>query len=257
MAREAREAEVKKRKRFRAIRNAAIAVGVFVIAVVLITVFTHKSSNKSVAVSPTTVPSPSTTAVAASSKGCSTTKPPTSAKNQSQKAPPVTIDPKKTYTAVISTSCGDMKVALDAKDAPKGVNNFVFLARQGFYDGLSWHRVAKDFVIQGGDPRGDGNGGPGYEVVTELPKNGYPLGTLAYAKTSDAPAGSAGSQFFITTVSQPASLQKQNGSYQYGAFGRVVTGLPVLEKLGSFAPAGGDGAPTQPLYIKKVTITES
>jgi cyclophilin family peptidyl-prolyl cis-trans isomerase len=250
MAREAREAEVKKRKRNRTIRNGAIAVAVFVIAIVLINVFTHKNkSNSSVAVSPTTT-------TVAGGVTCDTTKPETSAKNQAQKAPALKIDPKKTYTAVISTSCGNMTVALDAKNAPKGVNNFVFLARQGFYDGLSWHRVAKDFVIQGGDPKGDGTGGPGYDIVTELPKDGYPTGTLAYAKTGSAPAGSAGSQFFIVTVNQPPSLQKTNGSYQYGAFGHVVGGLPVLQKLGSFAPASGDGAPTQPIYIKKVTITE-
>ena len=256
MAREAREAEVKKRKRNRTIRNGLIAVAIFAIVIGVITWINRgNNNNKSVAVSPTTTPTPTTAAEAAN--GCSTAKPPTSAKNQSQSAPAMKIDPNKTYTAVISTSCGDMKVDLDAKNSPKGVNNFVFLARQGFYDGLSWHRVAKDFVIQGGDPKGDGTGGPGYQTVTELPKNGYPTGTLAWAKTSDAPAGSAGSQFFIVTANRPASLEtKQNGSYQYGAFGRVVSGRPVLEKLGSFAPASGDGAPTQPIYIKKVTITE-
>jgi cyclophilin family peptidyl-prolyl cis-trans isomerase len=251
MAREAREAQVKKRKRNRTIRNVGIAVVVFAVAIVLINVFTHKDNKSSVAVSPTT-----STTVAAG-VGCGATKPPASAKNQSQTAPAMTIDPKKTYTAVISTSCGDMKVDLDAKNAPKGVNNFVSLARQGFYNGLSWHRVAKNFVIQGGDPAGDGTGGPGYQVVTELPPDGYPLGTLAYAKTGTAPAGSAGSQFFIVTSNRPAALeQKQNGSYQYGAFGRVVSGLPVLQKLGGFAPASGDGAPTNPIYINKVTITE-
>jgi cyclophilin family peptidyl-prolyl cis-trans isomerase len=256
MAREARESEAKKRKRNRTIRNGVIAVAVFAIAIGVITYLQGRNNNKSnVAVSPTTTSTPTT--VATNTKGCDTTKPPSSAKDQSQSAPAMKINPAKTYTAVISTSCGDMKVDLDAKNSPKGVNNFVFLARQGFFDGLSWHRVAKDFVIQGGDPKGDGTGGPGYSTVTELPKDGYPLGTLAYAKTSDAPAGSAGSQFFIVTSDRPASLeQKTNGSYQYGAFGRVVSGLPVLEKLASFAPASGDGAPTQPIYIKKVTITE-
>jgi cyclophilin family peptidyl-prolyl cis-trans isomerase len=167
------------------------------------------------------------------------------------------IDPSKTYTADISTTYGDIKVALDAKDATKGVNNFVHLARERFYDGLTWHRLVKGFVIQGGDPKGDGTGGPGYQVVTELPKNGYPLGTLAWAKTSDAPAGSAGSQFFIVTANRPASLEaKQNGSYQYGAFGHVASGMPVVQKIESFAPnTPNGGAPAHPIYIKKVTIT--
>jgi len=112
-------------------------------------------------------------------------------------------------------------------------------------------------VIQGGDPEGTGSGSPGYEIVTELPKDGYPLGTLAYAKTSTAPAGSAGSQFFIVTSNHPASLeQKQNGSYQYGVFGHITKGIAVAQKMESFAPASGDGAPTRPLYIFKVTITE-
>jgi len=244
MAREAREAEVKKRKRFRTIRNGAIAVGVFAIAIVLITVFTHKSNNNS---------SSSNTSTTAAST------PTTTPKNQHQTAPAMTINPAKTYTADISTSYGDIKVALDAKDAPKGVNNFVHLARQRFYDGLTWHRLVKGFVIQGGDPKGDGSGGPGYEVVTELPKNGYPTGTLAWAKTSNAPAGAAGSQFFIVTANRPASLEaKQNGSYQYGAFGQVVRGMPVVTKIESFAPASAEGGPPpHPIYIKKVTITET
>jgi cyclophilin family peptidyl-prolyl cis-trans isomerase len=170
----------------------------------------------------------------------------------------MTIDPAKTYTAVISTSCGDITVALDAKNAPKGVNNFVFLAKQGFYDGLTWHRVVPNFVIQGGDPLGNGTGSPGYEdVVTELPANGYPLGTLAYAKAPSAAAGSAGSQFFVVTSDRPSSLeQKSNGSYQYGVFGHVTSGIAVAKKMEGFAPASGDGAPTRPLYIFKVTISE-
>lgn len=269
-AREAREAELKKRRRNRTIRNAAIAVGIFVIAVVLINVVGHKAKKKVVA-SPTTsttaAPTPTTKATATgvtvpakdlAAVTCNTTKPPASTKNQKQTAPALTIDPAKTYTALISTSCGDITVALDAKNAPKGVNNFVFLAREGFYDGLTWHRVVKNFVIQGGDPLGNGGGSAGYENVSaELPKDGYPLGTLAYAKTSAAPAGAAGSQFFVVTSDHPASLeQKQSGSYQYGVFGHVTNGIAVAKKMEGFAPSSGDGAPTRSLYIFKVTITE-
>jgi peptidyl-prolyl cis-trans isomerase B (cyclophilin B) len=267
-AREAREAEVKKRRRIRTIRNAVIAVAVFVVVIVLINLLT-KDNNKSVAVDPTTTSVGTATTVAGSGATvpaaavaavkCNDTTPPTSEKQQDQKAPAQTIDPTKTYTAVIGTSCGDITVALDAKNAPTGVNNFVFLAREGFFDGLKWHRAVKDFVIQGGDPKGDGTGGPGYsDVTTELPKDGYPLGTLAWAKISDAPAGTAGSQFFVVTSDHPASLEsKQNDSYQYGVFGHVTKGIEVAKKLESFAPAAGDGAPTQPIYITKVTITES
>jgi cyclophilin family peptidyl-prolyl cis-trans isomerase len=269
-AREAREAEAKKRRRNRTIRNAVIAVAVFVVAVVVINLVTKKDNKKSVAVNPTTtsIGTPTTTstgsqatvpAAALAAVKCTDTKPPTTAKNQNQKAPAQTIDPAKTYTAVISTSCGDITVALDAKNAPKGVNNFVFLAKQGFYDGLTWHRASTNFVIQGGDPKGDGTGSPGYtDVAAELPKDGYPLGTLAYAKTGAAPAGAAGSQFFVVTGDRPPSLEtKSNGSYQYGVFGHVTKGIEVAKKMEGFAPASGDGPPTQPIYIDRVTINES
>lgn len=250
LAREAREAEVKKRKRNRTIRNAALAVGVFVIALLLIT-WLGKSDKKKVVASPTT----SSTVAPVT---CTDKKPAQTKKNTTQEVPPNSIDPSKTYTALISTSCGDITVALDAKNAPNGVNNFVFLARQGFYDGLRFHRVVKNFVIQGGDPKGDGTGGPGYDTnPTELPKDGYPLGTLAYAKTGATANGSAGSQFFIVTSDHPAALeQKTKGSYQYGAFGHVTKGIEIAKKMEGFAPASGDGTPTRPLYIDKVTITE-
>ena len=135
------------------------------VAVVVINFVTKKDKPKSVAVSPTTtsISTPTTTATgskatvpaaALAAVKCTTTKPPTTAKNQNQKAPAQTIDPAKTYTAVISTSCGDITVALDAKNAPKGVNNFVFLAKQGFYDGLTWHRVVDELRHSGWRPEG-------------------------------------------------------------------------------------------------------
>ncbi len=173
----------------------------------------------------------------------------------------MTIDTTKTYTATFLTTCGTFTVALDAKSAPKGVNNFVFLARQGFYDGLTWHRVVPNFVIQGGDPAGDGTGGPGYSVVTETPANGYQDGDLAWAKTSTEAPGTAGSQFFVVTGDvSPLDSTKQvtNGhtTYDYGVFGRITSGFAVAKKIESFAPSSGDGPPTQPMYIFRVTITE-
>ncbi len=240
--------------------------------ILVITLLSHKNNKKVVAspttsttvapatTTPTTVATTGATVPAAelAAVKCNDTKPAKSTKNTKQTAPAMTIDPTKTYTAVMSTSCGDITIALDAKDSPKGVNNFVFLARQGFYDGLTFHRVVTNFVIQGGDPAGDGSGSPGYQVVTEMPKAGYPLGTLAWAKTSAAPDGSAGSQFFVVTSDHPASLEQKDasGSYQYGAFGHVTSGIAVAKKMEGFAPASGDGTPTRPLYIFKVTITE-
>jgi cyclophilin family peptidyl-prolyl cis-trans isomerase len=173
-------------------------------------------------------------------------------KDTAQKAPAMTIDPAKTYTAKIATSCGPMTVALDAKTAPISTNNFVSLARSGFYDGLPFHRAAKDFVIQGGDPKGDGSGGPGYSVTGEVPTDHYPVGSLAAAKTGGAPAGDFGSQFFIVTGQQGATLPND-----YTRFGSVTKGLDVAKKIASFAPSTGDGAPTQRVLIDSITITES
>ncbi|HEY3723110.1 MAG TPA: peptidylprolyl isomerase [Acidimicrobiia bacterium] len=173
-------------------------------------------------------------------------------KDTSQKAPAMTIDPNKTYTAKIATSCGTMTVDLDAKTAPIATNNFVSLAKEGFYDGLPFHRAAKDFVIQGGDPKGDGSGGPGYSVKGEVPTDHYPVGALAAAKSGGAPAGDFGSQFFIVTGAQGATLPND-----YARFGNVSSGISVAKKIGSFAPSNGDGPPTQKVLIDKITISES
>lgn len=170
-------------------------------------------------------------------------------------APPMTIDPNKTYTAVLDTSCGKITIALDAKNAPKAVNNFVFLARQHFYDDEWFHRIVKDFVIQDGDPKGDGSGGPGYSVQGEPPKDGYPVGSIAAAKTGNDPAGTMGSQYFIVTGSQGTTLPND-----YARFGKVTSGMDVVNKIGSFAPqndTSGTGTPTKTVTIKTVTITES
>jgi cyclophilin family peptidyl-prolyl cis-trans isomerase len=177
------------------------------------------------------------------------------------KPPALTIDPAKTYSSTIDTSEGKMVVALDAANAPKSVNNFVFLARKHFYDGLTFHRVAKDFVIQGGDPKGDGSGGPGYQLkgadAAETPANGYQVGSVAWAKGESDPPGTAGSQFFIIT-SQAQGLDALNQPpYQYGIIGQVLEGLDVAQKIGALAPPSGDGKPTKKVTIKKVTITEA
>jgi cyclophilin family peptidyl-prolyl cis-trans isomerase len=164
--------------------------------------------------------------------------------------PPMTIDPAKKYTASFDTSCGTLVVDLEAGNAPTAVNNFVFLAQENFYDGLTWHRLVKNFVIQGGDPRGDGTGGPGYDVAGESPKDGYKIGSLAAAKSGDQPAGTMGSQFFIVTG--PCGTHLPN---EYARFGMVTGGGEVAQKLQSFA--GPDESPSRPLYIFDIAITES
>ena len=188
----------------------------------------------------------------AKQNGCTkvtSSKPPK--KDTQQKAPEQTIDATKTYTAAIDTSCGVITVGLDAKTAPIATNNFVSLSRSGFYDGLPFHRVVKDFVIQGGDPKGDGSGGPGYSVVGEVPTDNYPVGSIAAAKSSAAPAGDFSSQFFIVTGSQGATLPND-----YARFGTVTKGLAVAKKIESFASTTTE-EPSQTVLIDKITITES
>jgi cyclophilin family peptidyl-prolyl cis-trans isomerase len=259
-AREAREAAEKRRKQFKMARNVGIIVALFVIIIVISNVVSGGGGKKKSSTPPTTAAKTGVTVspAAVSAVKCVDTKPPASTKPTNLKAPAMTIDPNKTYTATMSTSCGDIVIALDAKNAPKGVNNFVSLAKQGFYDGLTFHRVVTDFAIQGGDPKGDGTGSPGYSEVTELPKNGYPLGELAWAKTQNDPAGSAGSQFFIVTQDHAQALDDTStGGYQYGAFGQVTKGIEVAKKMEGFDDKSQANKPTRPLYIFKVTITES
>jgi cyclophilin family peptidyl-prolyl cis-trans isomerase len=176
--------------------------------------------------------------------------------------PPVTIDTNKVYGATLDTSEGKITVALDASTAPRSVNNFVFLARKRFYDGLTFHRVAKDFVIQGGDPKGDGSGGPGYQLrdpeAAELPANGYQAGSLAWAKGEQDPPGTAGSQFFIITSPGQGLDALNQPPYQYGIIGNVADAgsLEVAQRIGALAPSSGDGKPTKRVTINRVTITE-
>ena len=156
-------------------------------------------------------------------------------------------DPGKQYTATMETSCGKIVFSLDAAKAPKTVNNFVALARRDFYDGLTFHRVVKSFVIQGGDPDGNGTGGPGYTFEDELPSDGYQLGSLAMA---NAGPNTNGSQFFVVTGEAGTKLKND-----YSKFGQVTEGLDVAQKLESFGQ--DDQTPSRKLYIFDVAITES
>ena len=165
-------------------------------------------------------------------------------------APPkMTIDPNQQYSATIDTSAGTIVLALDPKTAPIATNNFVFLARQRYYDGTTIERAAKNFVIQGGDR---GQKPPGYTVKGEVPTDHYPIGSLAAAKSQTEAPGTFGSTFFIVTGANGASLPND-----YARWGSVTSGLDVAQKIESFAPTSGDGPPTTNVAIKKITITET
>ncbi len=150
--------------------------------------------------------------------------------------PPMTIDTGKQYTATIETEKGIIMLDLFAADAPVTVNNFVFLAREGFYDGSTFHRIIPDFMAQGGDPTGTGTGGPGYKFADEFSKHAHVAGALSMANSGP---NTNGSQFFITYTPQPHLDRK------HSVFGQLALGTKVLKAL-----ENGD-------TIKSITIEEN
>lgn len=165
--------------------------------------------------SPTSAPAPVNTAPSGGANASA--KSGAERNNMYTAAPPMTIDPNKTYRATVETSQGNIVMDLYPKDAPQTVNNFVFLARQGFYDGLTFHRYEPGFVIQGGDPLGNGTGGPGYTIPPEI-KRTHPAGAVAMARRGGPPetTPSSGSQFYITLDATP------NLDGGYTSFGQVT-----------------------------------
>ena len=162
-------------------------------------------------------------------------------------APEMGIDPSKRYTATMETSMGTLVIALGPIAAPITVNNFVFLAAQHYYDGIIFHRIIQGFVCQGGDPDGNGRGGPGYKFVDELPKPGkYQIGSLAMA---NAGPNTNGSQFFL--ISGPSGVQLPPA---YALFGQVVKGLDIVEMMQN-VPTGPGDRPKDDVVIRSVTIT--
>ena len=169
--------------------------------------------------------------------------------------PPMTIDQNKTYTATIRTNYGDITVQLFPKESPVTVNNFVFLSRQGYYNGVKFHRIIKTFMIQTGDPTGTGGGGPGYKFADELPtKHSYDTGIVAMA---NAGPNTNGSQFFICTGSDSKNLNYQPN---YTQFGQVTGGMDIVQKIASVpVKVGASGelsTPTVDVHINSITIEE-
>jgi cyclophilin family peptidyl-prolyl cis-trans isomerase len=170
-------------------------------------------------------------------------------------APAMTIDSAKAYTATVKTDVGTFVIALDAKDAPQTVNNFVFLAQHHFFDCVTFLRVIPSFVDQTGDPTGTGSGGPGYTIPDELPAKAsnpadqYPLGSVAMANTGQPHTG--GSQWFIVAGAQGEALPNS-----YSLFGQVTSGMSVVEKIN--AQGSASGVPPDVTHrMLKVTITSS
>lgn len=164
--------------------------------------------------------------------------------------PKMEIDTTKSYTAVLQTTEGDITIELNAKDTPNTVNNFVYLAKKSFYDNTIFHRVMKGFMIQGGDPAGNGTGGPGYTFDDEKFTGEYKRGVIAMANRGP---NTNGSQFFIMHADYP--LPKN-----YVIFGSVSKGMDVVDKIAN-APVtvsamGEESKPVNPIAVKKITVSE-
>ena len=165
--------------------------------------------------------------------------------------PALKLDPSKTYNATVETSCGTFDIALDVKQDPKTSASFTSLARKGFYDNTTFHRVIEGFVIQGGDPQGNGQGGPGYKVVEPPPKDTkYTSGVVAMAKTEVEDAGTSGSQFFV--VAGPDAQLPPD----YAVLGKVSSGMDVVSMIDD-VPTGPNDMPLDPVVIKKISVMES
>lgn len=189
----------------------------------------------------------STATATASKNGCKEVEAP-APKKVSLKAPEQTIEAGEEQTAVVETSCGTFKIELDTKQAPITTNSFAYLAEEGFYDGLDFHRIVPEFVIQGGDPLGNGTGGAGYSVDEKPPSNlEYTKGVVAMAKSSTDPPGRSSSQFYVVT-GPDAGLPPE-----YALVGKVSEGLDVVEKIGKLAKPNTE-EPKQTILIESVTI---
>ena len=161
-------------------------------------------------------------------------------------APELGIDTSKRYTATMETSLGTIVIALDAINAPKTVNNFVFLAAHHYYDGVMFHRIINGFMCQGGDPTGTGRGGPGYRFEDEPVKQRYQIGSVAMA---NAGPNTNGSQFFLISGQSGVQLPPQ-----YNHFGQIVKGLDVLDAMQRVDTDRSD-RPREDVVIRSVTIT--
>jgi peptidyl-prolyl cis-trans isomerase B (cyclophilin B) len=218
----------------------------------LLVVLAGCGGSKKAASSATTTAATSATTTSAS--GCTKATMP-SPKSVHFKKPTLKLSPAKTWTAAVTTNCGDFVITLDVAHAPKTSDSFAFLAKKKFYDDLTFHRIAPGFVIQGGDPLGNGTGGPGYSVVEAPPGNAaYTHGVVAMAKTGTEPNGASGSQFFVVTAPD-AQLPPQ-----YAILGKVTQGLDVVDRIAAVPLQTNDpqGSPPQdPVVIKSITIQGS
>lgn len=190
-------------------------------------------------------------AQAASAAGCSSAQPAAAGKTEPSYKKAATVLAKNTrYAVVMSTSCGTIRIVLDRKLGGPIPNSIAFLAAKRFFDGLTFHRVVAGFVLQGGDPRGDGTGGPGYEVVGALPSSyHYKLGDVAMAKTQNAPSGAAGSQFFVISGPEGMQLPPEYGLLGHAADSASLATIRRIAALATTSCGSSDCPPSKTVWI--------
>lgn len=220
-------------------KGLVVGVLTLIIAGIGIAIYQNsKSSNQSLT-KPTPTIMQNTTATVSTSKT-----------KQYDAYPPMTIDTAKNYKVILKTSKGDITISMLTNDAPKTVNNFVFLAKDGFYDNTIFHRIIEGFMIQGGDPKGNGTGGPGYSFVDEPVTREYTRGIVAMA---NAGPNTNGSQFFIMHGDTP--LPKS-----YTIFGQVSGGMEVVDSIAKtpveLSPQGENSTPTEEIKIISAQVSE-
>jgi peptidyl-prolyl cis-trans isomerase B (cyclophilin B) len=226
-----------------------VLVAVLAVATAAVVAGCGSSSSGSSTVGGATTGQTVTGAGLAQNAACSTVAPRSAGEKKPQfKKPQQVLKPGHQYAIVMRTSCGIIRIALDRKAGGPIPNSVAFLTTKRFYDGLTFHRVVPDFVLQGGDPLGDGSGGPGYQVVGPVPAGyQYRVGDVAMAKTQSDPAGAAGSQFFV--VSSRNGGLNLTAQPVYGILGhaRDATSITTIRRIAALGVS--DGPPSQPVYI--------
>lgn len=194
---------------------------------------------------------------ARTANGCEAVAAPTARTAEALLPPTERLPRHRTYVATVRTNCGDFDITLDVDRAPLTTSSFAHLVRQDFYDGLAFHRVSRSFVIQGGDPRGDGMGGPGYTVREPPPRSlRYDRGVVAMAKSATEPPGTSGSQFFVVTEGSELGPE-------YALLGRVTRGMEAVDRIAAVqllprkVTEPEASRPADPMVISDVTIAES
>jgi peptidyl-prolyl cis-trans isomerase B (cyclophilin B) len=253
------------------VRRAVVLIAILLAALLIVACGKDDPRTAATATSEPAPSSPDSTATTATTDGATTTDPaikPRSAHDgctavaapEPRRPPDLRpsrrrLSAKRTYTAILRTNCGTIRIRLDVKHAPKTTASFAGLARRGFFDGLTFHRIAKpggnDYVIQGGDPLGTGNGGPGYAVEEPPPfDTKYRRYVVGMAKTPDERPGTSGSQFFIVTAAQ-APLPAE-----YALLGRVTGGKKVVRRIARLATDPATEMPLDPVVMSHVRVVE-